>query len=49
MIYEIQKYGTTLEWTNILKEAEDAFKDAVSGGVVFYKIVGNGKQVYRKK
>lgn len=49
MIYEIQKFGVTLEWTQSLREAEDAFKDASNGGVVFYKIVGNKKTAYRAK
>lgn len=49
MIYEIQKFGVTLEWTQSLREAEDAFKDAAFGGVVFYKIVGSKKTAYRVK
>lgn len=49
MIYEVQKNGVSLEWTNILKDAEDAFKDASPGDVVFYQITEAGKKVYRRK
>jgi len=49
MIYEIQKFGSTLEWTNVLREAEDAYKDAAFGGVKFYKIVGSEKKLVKQK
>lgn len=38
MIYEIQKYGVTVEWTNKLSEADSAYKDTGPGGVLMYKI-----------
>lgn len=49
MIYEIKQFGVTLEWTQSLREAEEAFKDTSSGGVVFYKITGSKKTVYKVK
>lgn len=49
MIYEIKKFGVTVEWTQSLRDAEEAFKDTSSGGVIFYKIVNSKKSVYRVK
>ena len=49
MIYEVQKFGVTLEWTQSRREAEDAFKDAAFGGVVLYKIVGSKKTAFMVK
>lgn len=48
-IFEVQKYGTTLEWTDKLKVAEEAFKDTSKGGVVFYEIVGSVKRAIKIK
>jgi hypothetical protein len=49
MIYEIQKWGVTLEWTRNLEEAETAFKKANWGGVVFYQIKGSQKRAVKAK
>ena len=32
-IYEVRKFGTTIEWTNKFKEAEAAFNGASRDGV----------------
>lgn len=37
-IFEVQKYGTTLEWESKISVAESAFNQASPGGVVLYKI-----------
>ena len=49
MIYEVQKFGVTLEWTDSLRDAEDAYKDAAFGGVVMYRIVGSNKTTMKRK
>lgn len=49
MIYEIQKFGVTVEWTDVLKEAEDAYAKTSFGGVVMYRIAGSEKIVMRTK
>lgn len=36
MIYEVQKFGQTVQWTNKIEEAESAFKQTSPGGVRFY-------------
>lgn len=38
IIYEVQKYGVTLEWENNYKKAESAFVEASPGGVVLLKL-----------
>jgi len=43
-IYEVQKFGVTLEWTDSLREAEDAFKDADKYGVKMY-LIQNAKKI----
>lgn len=48
-IYEVQKWGTTLEWTDKIKTAEEAFKDTSKGGVVLYEIVGSVKRPIKIK
>jgi hypothetical protein len=49
MLYEIQKFGVTVEWTQDLREAEESYKETQAGGVVFYRIEGSKKKVYRIK
>lgn len=49
MIYEIQKFGITLEWTQDLHEAEAAFKDTAPGSVVMYQLVGSKKTAIKVK
>lgn len=36
MIYEIQKFGVTVQWTDRIEEAESAFRQTTPGGVKFY-------------
>lgn len=48
-IYEVQKFGVTIEWDGVFKKAQDAFKQASPGEVVMYKIVGSVKHVIDKK
>lgn len=48
-IYEVQKFGVTLEWDGDLRKAQDAFKQASPGEVVFYRIVGSDKHVIDRK
>lgn len=37
-IYEVQKYGRTIEWDFSFKKAEEAFKECVPGGVKMYRL-----------
>lgn len=37
-IFEVQKYGTTLEYDTNYNLADSAFRQASPGGVVMYKI-----------
>lgn len=48
-IYEVQKFGVTIEWEGDLRRAQATFKSASSGEVVMYKIVGSVKYVIDKK
>lgn len=48
-IYEVQKFGTTVEWDGNFKKAQEAFKQTSPGEVVMYKIVGSNKYVIDKK
>ncbi len=47
-IYEVQKFGVTLEWDSFAK-AEEAFKDASPGEVRMYRITGTKKVLIKKK
>lgn len=49
MIFEVKKFGVTLEWTKDIREAEGAFNKAAPGEVVMYKIDGANKYPIRKK
>lgn len=48
-IYEVQKFGVTLEWTTSLEEAEAAFKDTSNGEAKLYRIVNSKKHLLRMK
>lgn len=48
-IYEVQRFGVTLEWTDSFTEAEAAFKDAYAGECKLYKIAGSKKILLRMK
>jgi len=48
-IYEVKKFGVTLEFGHSLQDAESAFKDASPGEVVMYRIVGSKKHTMRRK
>lgn len=48
-IYEVKRYGVTLEWTDSFRDAEDAFKEAGTGGCKLYRIVGSKKILLRAK
>ena len=48
-IYEVKRFGVTLEWTDSFRDAEDAFKEAGTGGCMLYKIVGSKKILLRTK
>ena len=37
-IYEVQKFGVTLEYSNDIKHAESAFNQASPEGVVMYRL-----------
>lgn len=50
-IFDVQKYGVTIQLTEKVSEADSAFKLANPGGVVFYEIdhaTGNKKVVKTK-
>lgn len=49
MIYEVKKFGVTIQWTPDLREAEEAFKEAGPGEVFLYKIVGAKKTAIQAK
>lgn len=38
MIYEVKKFGVTIEYTRKISEAESAFNQAYPGGVEFLKL-----------
>lgn len=48
-IYEIKKFGVTVEWTDNLKEAESSFKDVAPGECVMYKIQNAQKTPIKQK
>ena len=49
-IFEVQKYGTTIEWTRKLTEAESAFNAASPGGVTLMQIdTGTANKVILKR
>lgn len=48
-IYEVQKFGVSLEFGFSYSDAAKAFKDASPGEVVFYKISGGIKYPLMKK
>lgn len=47
-IFEVQRYGKTLEWTTSIKEALAAFKESGSGTLLF-RIVGDNKSIVQEK
>lgn len=48
-IYEVQKFGVTLEWSDSLRDAEDAFKEAANYGVSMYLIQAGKKVLLKSK
>jgi hypothetical protein len=49
-VFEVQKYGTTLEWSSKITEADSAFNQASPGGVAMYKIdLGTSKKTELKR
>lgn len=37
-IYEVQKFGTTLDLDNDIRRVESSFNDASPGGVIMYRM-----------
>jgi hypothetical protein len=47
-MFEVQSWGTTIQWTNYYREAEDAYK-ASRGEAVLFKIQGAEKKAIKQK
>ena len=45
-IYEVQKFGVTIEWDKKIGVAESAFKSADPGGVVMYRLDASTSKKY---
>jgi hypothetical protein len=48
-IYEVKKYGVTVEWTNRFKDAQEAYKDTDRGECFLIKRVNGVPQLLERK
>lgn len=50
IVWEVQKFGTTIEWDKKVGVAESAFNSADPNGVVMYRIdTATGKKYFVKQ
>ena len=47
-MFEVQVWGTTVEYTNYFRDAEQAFKES-HGEVVMFKFEGSKKKVIKQR